>query len=139
MNAQFFKGFRILVVEDEAILALELAQSLREAGAAVLGPVSSVQEALELLNATVELDGAVLDVNLNGEMVYPVAETLAMRGVPFVFATAYGREEHPAPFGSVPHCQKPVDAPKVADALGSAIGRFLSPTELRRRSMGLTD
>jgi CheY-like chemotaxis protein len=139
MSAQFFKGFRILVVEDELLVGLALCQSLREVGAIILGPASSVGEALDLLNATVEVDGAVLDVNLDGEMVYPVAEKLAIRGVPFVFATAYQREQHPVPFGSIPHCQKPVDASKVADALGSAIARFLSPTEVKRRAMGLID
>ncbi len=139
MSAQFFKGFRILVVEDEFLLALALCESLREAGAIILGPAASVPQALDLLSATIEVDGAVLDVNLDGEMVYPVAEKLAVRGVPFVFATAYKREDHPAPFGSVPHCQKPVDASKVADALGSAIARFLSPAEVKRRAMGLID
>lgn len=139
MSAQFFKGLHILVVEDEPVLALELCQSLQEAGAIILGPASSVSEALDLLEATVNVDGAVLDVNLNGEMVYPVAEKLAIRGVPFVFATAYEREEHPVPFGSIRHCQKPVDASTVADALGSAIARFLSPTEIQRRAMGLID
>ncbi len=137
MSAQFFKGFRILVVEDELLLALALCQSLQEAGAIILGPASSVPQALELLSTTTEVDGAVLDVNLHGELVYPVAEKLAIRGVPFVFATAYKRGEHPDPFGSIPHCQKPVDASKVADALGSAIARFLSPAEAKRRAMGL--
>jgi CheY-like chemotaxis protein len=139
MSTGFFKDFHILVVEDEFFLAQELCQSLTEAGALVLGPARSVRDALALLDATTDLDGAVLDINLNGEMVYPVAELLAKRGVPFVFATAYDSAVVPAPFGSVPHCQKPMDSVKVADALGKAIAVFLSPTELRRREMGLKE
>jgi CheY-like chemotaxis protein len=139
MSTGFFNGFRILVVEDEIFLAQELYDSLTEAGALVVGPARSVGQALALLDATTDLDGAVLDINLNGETVYPVADLLAKRGVPFVFATAYDQAVVPAPFGSVPHCQKPVDSAKVADALGKAIAVFLSPTELRRREMGLKE
>lgn len=137
MNVSFFKNFRILVAEDDIVLAFDLAHSLEEAGGIVVGPARSLADAFELVRVTQELDGAILDIDLNGEPVFPVAEALARRGTPFVFATASDAETLPAPFGQVPHCQKPVDPAKVADALRKAISMFLSPTDLRRRMMGL--
>ena len=83
-------GCRILVVEDEFMLADELHMVLEAAGALVLGPVGSVEEALRCIAMASTIDGAILDVNLDGELVFPVADHLAARGVPFVFLTGYG-------------------------------------------------
>jgi len=85
----------ILVVEDEALVALELQLSLTEAGFAVLGPAPTVAAALALL-AKHRPDAAVLDASLRGERVTPVAEALARLGVPFVLASAYGASEFAA-------------------------------------------
>jgi CheY-like chemotaxis protein len=137
MNSSFFKNFRILVAEDDFVLAYDLSHSLKEEGAVVIGPAHSLSSGLELLRETKEIDGAILDIDLNGEAVFPLAEVLAQRGTPFVFATASDAETLPAPFGLIPHCQKPVSPATVADALRKAISRFLSPTDLRRRIMGL--
>jgi CheY-like chemotaxis protein len=137
MNSAFFKNFRILVAEDDLVLAYDLSHSLKEEGAIVIGPAHSLSNAIELLKQTMEIDGAILDVDLNGETVFPLAEALAQRGTPFVFATASDADTLPAPFGHMPHCQKPVDPARVADALRKAISPFLSPTDLRRRMMGL--
>ncbi|TIQ25766.1 MAG: response regulator, partial [Mesorhizobium sp.] len=79
-------GLRILVVEDTFLVALDLSDELTDAGCDVVGPAPSVQEALEQIDG-VELDGAVLDVNLHGERSFPLAEHLAARDVPFVFLT----------------------------------------------------
>ena len=83
------KGLRLFVVEDEAILAMLLEDMLTELGCTVVGVAGNVHDALDRLTRTVA-DGAVLDVNIGGEMVFPVADALAERGVPFMFATGYG-------------------------------------------------
>lgn len=83
------RNARILVVEDEVLVAQLLADQLEDLGCEVVGPAGRVSEALEVLAAEA-VDAAVLDVNIAGEKVFPVADALAARGVPFVFATAYG-------------------------------------------------
>jgi CheY-like chemotaxis protein len=86
---QALAGRRVLVVEDEWLVAAEIGRMLEGAGAVVLGPVHSVEEALALLRGGVLPDAALLDVNLRGEMVTPVAQALDERGVPFALVTAY--------------------------------------------------
>jgi len=100
---------RVLVVEDEALVAMLVEDGLLEAGASVLGPAASVGEALRLIDAVMQdggLSAAVLDLNLGGEAVTPVADRLAAIGVPFVFATGYSEGCHTG--GHVaPRLQKP--------------------------------
>ena len=111
-------GRRLLVVEDEYLVAADLTESLEEMGAQVVGPVGSVEAALEKVRTDGHrLDGAVLDVNLRGERVYPVAEALAAHGVPFVFATGYDRAAIPEAFSQAPSCGKPVDVKLLARLL----------------------
>jgi CheY-like chemotaxis protein len=86
--ASLAAGALVLVVEDEALTALALEQVLRDAGYKVLGPAARVQEALDLIRATPP-EAAVLDVNLFGQPVLPVAEALSRMGVPFLFCTGY--------------------------------------------------
>lgn len=102
-------GRRILLVEDEYIVAFDLADALTELGAAIVGPTGSVAGALGLIARDPSIDSAVLDINLNGERVYPVAEALAARGVPFVFTSGYDIHVIPARFAGEPRCEKPVD------------------------------
>jgi CheY-like chemotaxis protein len=83
-------GRLVLVVEDEFLIALDLELLLRRHGWRVLGPAATVAAALRLLAGTIP-DVALLDVNLGGELVTPVAEELRARGVPFVLASAYDR------------------------------------------------
>ena len=83
-------GRRLLVAEDEPLLALELEESLRGLGCEVLGPVSTLEEALHLAAAPGRIDAAVLDINLGGRPSFPVADHLTRRGVPVVFTTGYG-------------------------------------------------
>lgn len=83
-------GRRVLIVEDEALLALELQLAFEDEGAEVIGPALSLMAALEAVAHTREIDLAVLDVDLAGEEVYPIAEMLLQRGVPFVFHTGHG-------------------------------------------------
>ena len=115
------KGLKVLIVEDALLLALELEAGLSEAGATVVGSAADVEEGLRM--ADQPLDAAVLDANLNGESVLPVAEALAARGVPFIFATGYGDSKF-APQGfDAPLIKKPYDVTQVAAALAEITGR----------------
>jgi CheY-like chemotaxis protein len=112
------EGLRLLLVEDEFVLALGLADALADFGAIVVGPVATVDDALALVERVPEIDGAVLDVNLGQEVAYPVADALLARGIPFLFATANDRTALPERFAHVPLCRKPfrVDAFRAAGA-----------------------
>lgn len=113
------KGARVLIVEDAVLLALELETGLSEAGADIVGPAYELAEALALLDQPI--DAAVLDANLNGLSVTPVAEALAKRGIPFVFATGYG-ESGGAPGGfEAPVIRKPYDVTQVAAAVAELL------------------
>jgi CheY-like chemotaxis protein len=109
-------GRRVLLVEDEAIIALDLAALLTDLGAVVVGSAHSVANALELLNEG-KIDCAVLDINLNGEPVYPVARALETRRIPFVFVTAYYGEKVDSQFQHCPVVQKPVDFQELVHAI----------------------
>ena len=114
-------GLRILIVEDEYIVAEELRRMLEATGAAVIGPVPSVPRAQAHLESETAIDGAVLDVNLAGENVFPLADALAERGVPFVFLTGYDRSTIPERFATTPVVEKPLDM----RTLGSALARIV--------------
>ena len=99
-----------LIVEDEYLAASSMMAALEDAGAQVAGPVSTIAGALELVSKRKqELDGAILDINLRGEMAYPVAETLLEREIPFVFVTGYDCHSMPSPFQIMPCLNKPCD------------------------------
>lgn len=83
------RDLRVLLVEDEAIIAIMLEDMLADLGCEVIGPAASIAEAAQLATSEV-LGGAFLDVNLGGESVYPVADLLVARGIPFVFVSGYG-------------------------------------------------
>ena len=106
-GAPDLSGRRVLVVEDEPLVAMDVEASLAEAGCTVVGPAASVARALALV-ASEPLDAAVLDANLAGSPVDAVAEELAARGVPFAFVTGYGREALPARHAAAPMLTKPV-------------------------------
>jgi CheY-like chemotaxis protein len=110
-------GLRIAIVEDEHVVATSLARMLEILGAVIVGPVPTVARALALLRATARIDGAVVDLNLRGVMAFPVADALIARGVPFVFATGYGKSVIPEFYGTVPVLQKPYDPVELATAL----------------------
>lgn len=114
-------GRRILVVEDEYFLAVDLERELTEAGAVVIGPAASVEYALELIENEPRLDAAVLDINLGGEMSYPVADALTTRFVPFLFATGYNAQDIPARYASVTRCEKPILPGSIAREIGSKV------------------
>lgn len=106
-------GKRILVVEDEYLVADFIADALTELDAAVVGPVYRIEEGLSLARDG-EFDAAVLDVNLNGQRSDPVAEILKARGIPYILATGYGIAEGAA---GVPVLDKPYTEEKLAHVL----------------------
>lgn len=109
-------GRRILVVEDEALIAMLVEDALLDAGAEVLGPAATVEEALALFESS-EPEAAVLDINLAGQASTPVADALADRGVPFVVATGYGAAGLPERHRGVPVLAKPYDPQELIETL----------------------
>lgn len=117
-------GKRVLVVEDEMLLALDLEEGLRDAGCEVVGPAGSLRSALRLAENS-DIDAAILDVNLAGERVFPVALVLSERGIPFVFATAYASSDelYPQEVRDVPRLSKPYTVGQAVATLDSIIAR----------------
>jgi DNA-binding response OmpR family regulator len=104
------KGMRVLVVEDEPSVSMLVEDELCDAGAEVVGPVPTVDHALRLIDAAAADGGisvAVLDIDLNGMKVAPVADKLAALGVPFLFATGYGEGHDTGGHGAAPTLRKP--------------------------------
>ncbi|MFP3558503.1 response regulator [Paraburkholderia sp. SIMBA_049] len=108
--AKLLQGQRIMVVEDDYLVALAVSTVLEEAGASVVGPIARAQEAVMLIEEGREhIDVAILDVDLNGEKSYAVADALASRHIRFVFATGYGADAVDRQYRQYPRCQKPFD------------------------------
>jgi DNA-binding NtrC family response regulator len=107
---------RILVVEDEPIIAWELTVLLASAGAIALGPVQTVKAALHLVEKE-PIDCAVLNVELRGERSYPIAEVLTKKQVPFAFVTEYDDSVIPEPFRGRPIVEKPLDESRVIETI----------------------
>lgn len=112
-----YAGRRILVVEDDYFIANAMARSLEARGATIIGPAPSIEQALALIAETDVITAAVLDIDLRGEMAYPVAEELRAREVPFIFTTGYDRLAVDPRFADVPRYEKPLDFDRVAQAL----------------------
>ena len=112
----------ILIIEDEYMLADELRCAFGEAGGTVLGPVGNVPDALDLIKREGRIEGAVLDVNLHGEMAFPVADLLIERGVPFVFTTGYDESIIPDRFSKILRCEKPIAVDGIIRAIGRMVG-----------------
>lgn len=112
---------RILIVEDEELIALAMSAELSRLGWAVVGPAATVREAEALLSLAVDVDAAVLDVNLRGRPVYPLAESLAQRQVPFVFCTGYEMVDPEGKFPDAPIIRKPATAKALSRALSDLL------------------
>ena len=115
------QGKRVLVVEDEAILALSIEDILDELGCAVVGPALSVKQA-EMLAAEERLDAAVVDVNMGDGFTFSVAAQLRQRSIPFFFSTGYGAAGIPAEFADVPVLPKPYSEAALGAALRELLG-----------------
>ncbi|HVY51658.1 MAG TPA: response regulator [Devosia sp.] len=120
MPNNIFGGRRILVVEDDWLIVADLVQELEASGAHVIGPIPTLELALKKLDEMPDMSAAILDVNLRGQMVFPLADELTRRGIPFVFATAYEADGFPEPYRHVPLVRKGAGADEIAGLLLSA-------------------
>lgn len=109
---------RILIVEDDPYLAADLAEAMRVRGAEVIGPVGTLDEAMRAV-ASHWIDRAVLDVNLQGEMSFEIADRLEAAGIPYVLATAYTAETLPERFRGKPRLEKPFRAETLAGMIAA--------------------
>jgi DNA-binding response OmpR family regulator len=114
-------GRRVLVVEDEVLLALSLEDDLHEAGFSMIGPYTTLANALQAARHE-SFDLALLDVNLHGQAVFPLADELIERNVPVVFLTGYGAADLPERFRALPRLQKPYEPSLLARELRRAAG-----------------
>jgi CheY-like chemotaxis protein len=114
------EGVRVLVVEDEYLVAALIEQILVSAGCIVMGPIARVPEALDAVDHD-DYDAAVLDVNLAGERINPVAEALSQRNVPFMFVTGYGVNALPRKYAERPHIGKPFRMAQLLGMLSSIL------------------
>ena len=129
-------GADILLVEDEALVGLMIADFLKEIGYRVLGPFTKIQDGLQAAK-TAGLAAAVLDVNIGGEEIYPLAECLVRRNIPFVFVTGYGADGIDGRFSSVPVLQKPVDREVLRRVLAARTqGAAGNPVSMSRAAAG---
>ena len=126
-------GRRVLVVEDEVMVAWTLEDMLAELGCTVVGPAARVDQALAMIEAEA-VDAVVLDVNLNGEKSYPVADALAARGVPFVFSTGYNKNNLHTGYLGFPMLQKPFERSQLGDALAKLLTRGILTTPGQKAS-----
>ena len=120
------QGRRILVIEDESLVAMLLETILDDMGCAVVGPESNIDDGLRAATAEGALDAALLDVNVAGREVFPVADALKARGVPFVFSTGYGEAGLPEHWRGNPTIQKPFTEAAIRDALMKALNISLA-------------
>ena len=110
----------MLVVEDDALLAMELVEELEAIGAVAIGPVMTVVSALEIVRNEAEIDAALMNVNLRGELSFPVADALIERSVPFLFVT--GNDKFVSErFPDIPRHPKPAHMPALIAALGELL------------------
>ncbi len=127
------EGARIIVVEDEVILALDITLTLEDAGAKIVGPFYRLSAALACEDTTA-VDAAVLDVDLDGAEVFPLAERLDEAGVPFVFHTARTFDAREFPRAAI--CPKPCTSDRLVNALCRVIAdKSDQKTRLRRRTL----
>ncbi|HYC69065.1 response regulator [Brevundimonas sp.] len=120
--SQAIAGRRVLIVEDESLVAMLLETILEDMGCVPVGPAATVDEGLRMATDAERVDAALLDVNVAGKQVFPVAEALKDRGVPFVFSTGYGEGGLPDEWRGQPTLQKPFTEAAVRDALMAAMG-----------------
>ncbi|WP_368912077.1 response regulator [Taklimakanibacter deserti] len=113
-------GATILLVEDEPLVALMIEELIVSLGYAVAGPYATVAQACQAIDGE-QFTGAILDINLAGELVFPVADILSHRQIPFIFTTGYGPERVVPRFAHIPLLSKPVEAPMLSIFLAEAL------------------
>ena len=120
--SQAIAGRRVLIVEDESLVAMLLETILEDMGCTPVGPAATVEDGLRMAGDGEPVDAALLDVNVAGKQVFPIAEALKARGVPFVFSTGYGEGGLPDEWRGQPTLQKPFTEAAVREALMKAMG-----------------
>jgi len=123
-RTSYLQGQRILIVEDQSLIAMELQDLLDKAGASIVGPVGRLHRALSIAESS-GLDAALLDVDLNGERCWPVADALSRRGIPFAFTTGYSNIVMPERFARRPTLPKPYREKDLLAVLGRLLGADL--------------
>lgn len=116
------KGLRVLVVEDEGAIALMIEDMLESLGCEIAASVARLAEACKTA-AEIEADLAVLDVNLDGQLVFPVAALLRERQIPIVFSTGYGASGLPDEFNGTPVLGKPFSTTELQQAIAGVLRR----------------
>jgi DNA-binding response OmpR family regulator len=116
------QGVRVLVVEDEYLVATMIEKILESAGCIVLGPIPRLREALDAVDHD-DYDAAVLDVNLAGERINPVVDVLSERNIPFLFVTGYGENSIPSEYAQRPRVCKPFRMAELIGALSKVVNR----------------
>jgi CheY-like chemotaxis protein len=124
----------VLVVDDEPMIRLLIQDMLDDLGHTLAGEAARIDEALKLAKQA-EFDVAILDVDLNGQPIWPVAEVLVARGLPFVFATGYGQRGVPEPYRGIPTLGKPFDADALEQAIKAVLSKY-STAVPRPRAFG---
>jgi CheY-like chemotaxis protein len=110
-TAEPLQGCRILVVEDDYLIAEIVLELLQEAGATPLGPIGTVDAAMAYIETHGDsLDHVILDLDLHGRKSYPIAQQLAALNLPFVFVSGYSRDTIETSYRNFPHCEKPIRA-----------------------------
>lgn len=120
--SQPLAGRRVLVVEDEPLVAMLLEVILEDMGCTPVGPAASVGDGLAIMAGGEPIDAALLDVNVAGQLVFPIAAALSARGVPFVFSTGYGEGGLSDEWRGHPTIQKPFTEAAIRNALMKAMG-----------------
>ena len=120
MTATGPSGRSVFLVEDEVMIRMMVADMLEELGFSVAAEAGEINEAMRLAQST-EFDLAILDVNVNGKVISPVAEVIQGLGRPFIFATGYGAQGLPEEFRNRPTLQKPFQMETLAQVLASTL------------------
>jgi DNA-binding NtrC family response regulator len=115
-------GCRVLIVEDEYLVAHDLEQELKSLGATIVGPIADLSGAKDQI-ARDGFDVAIVDINLHGELAYPIADELMRQRIPFVFATGYRADTMPARFRDVIRWEKPFEFSKAVTDMARLCGR----------------
>jgi CheY-like chemotaxis protein len=113
---------RVLIVEDEFFVAIQIESALQSFGCETIGPFTRLDVAIQASRRE-RFDLAVLDINLNQTLVYPLADELSLRRIPFVFLTGYAHADLPETYRSLPRIQKPFDPRTIKRALIRALAK----------------
>jgi CheY-like chemotaxis protein len=118
--AMGLEGVRVLIVEDDSLVAMSVGDMLSDLGCSVVANPGNLTQAFEMVGAG-GFDFALLDINLRGKEVFPVAEVLSRQGIPFAFASGYGRAGLPEEFRTRPVLSKPFQISELSTVLSSAL------------------